>query len=426
MTDPRPTPVPDHLRSLRHADLVLIRCEPCDHTFETLILELRPTWPTARSARRPTWSSSSASPPRRRRAGPEGPRSPMCGAGRRRPFAVRVRPVRVGHVLLRLTHPPPFPSPPPAIRRSKALPPAHADASGKPLVHLPRKLEPKARPGFSRQVRATMRPCNPSRFHRRAILAFDWRPFRAHIPLAGPRRLTFRTSPGPRTGKARRADPSQPDEDDDPRKGGRGMAAALQLHEPGTVESTLRGRRWPSGWASRGSGSGSARGSGWASTATRWRSGVPNAFFREWIQGHFAGNLIEAAEAVTGRAAAAGVPGRRRGRAEVGHVIDPPPRRPSRAAPAGRRRSRSAPHPPRPRRRPRPPERPGPRAGRRGGSTTSSTGPGNRLAHAAAPEMVAVGRGGVQPAGHPRRGRAGQDAPAGRDRRTRCGPAARA
>src|SRR3954449_5082741 len=29
--------------------------------------------------------------------------------------------------------------------------------------------------------------------------------------------------------------------------------------------------------------------------------GVPNAFFREWIQGHFAGNLVEAAEAVTGR-----------------------------------------------------------------------------------------------------------------------------
>jgi chromosomal replication initiator protein len=29
--------------------------------------------------------------------------------------------------------------------------------------------------------------------------------------------------------------------------------------------------------------------------------GVPNAFFREWIQGHFASSLIEAAEAVTGR-----------------------------------------------------------------------------------------------------------------------------
>src|SRR3954449_9211303 len=29
--------------------------------------------------------------------------------------------------------------------------------------------------------------------------------------------------------------------------------------------------------------------------------GVPNRFFREWIQGHFAGNLIEAAEAVAGR-----------------------------------------------------------------------------------------------------------------------------
>ena len=30
--------------------------------------------------------------------------------------------------------------------------------------------------------------------------------------------------------------------------------------------------------------------------------GVPNLFFREWIEGHFASNLIDAAEAVTGRA----------------------------------------------------------------------------------------------------------------------------
>ena len=29
--------------------------------------------------------------------------------------------------------------------------------------------------------------------------------------------------------------------------------------------------------------------------------GVPNAFFRDWIQGHFAGNLIDAAREVTGR-----------------------------------------------------------------------------------------------------------------------------
>src|SRR3954452_10553700 len=29
--------------------------------------------------------------------------------------------------------------------------------------------------------------------------------------------------------------------------------------------------------------------------------GVPNAFFREWIQNHFAGNLIDAGQAVTGR-----------------------------------------------------------------------------------------------------------------------------
>ena len=29
--------------------------------------------------------------------------------------------------------------------------------------------------------------------------------------------------------------------------------------------------------------------------------GVPTGFFREWIKGHFAGSLIEAAEAVVGR-----------------------------------------------------------------------------------------------------------------------------
>ena len=61
------------------------------------------------------------------------------------------------------------------------------------------------------------------------------------------------------------------------------------------------GRRWPSGWARPGSGSGSARGSGSASTGDALEVGVPNAFFREWIQGHFAGNLIAAAEEVTGR-----------------------------------------------------------------------------------------------------------------------------
>lgn len=31
------------------------------------------------------------------------------------------------------------------------------------------------------------------------------------------------------------------------------------------------------------------------------RVGVPNGFFREWIQGHFAGSLVEAAESVVGR-----------------------------------------------------------------------------------------------------------------------------
>src|SRR3954451_19059264 len=53
--------------------------------------------------------------------------------------------------------------------------------------------------------------------------------------------------------------------------------------------------------------------------------GVPNAFFREWIQAHFAGNLIEAAEAVTGRALRLAFRVVDEAEPSVGHVIDPPP-----------------------------------------------------------------------------------------------------
>src|SRR5829696_1914371 len=53
--------------------------------------------------------------------------------------------------------------------------------------------------------------------------------------------------------------------------------------------------------------------------------GVPNAFFREWIQGHFAGNLIEAAQEVTGRTLRLAFRVDDEAEPKVGQVIDPPP-----------------------------------------------------------------------------------------------------
>ena len=140
--------------------------------------------------------------------------------------------------------------------------------------------------------------------------------------------------------------------------------------------------------------------------------GVPNAFFREWIQGHFAGNLVEAAEAVAGRPLRLTFRVDDEAEPKVGHVIEPGPRRASRRQPDG--------HDPDVPRAPEPPTSDRPSARRnpsrpRGGSSDFVTGPCNRLAHAAAVEMV-QSRGGVQPPGHSRRRRAGQDPPARRDR----------
>src|SRR5690349_9133313 len=53
--------------------------------------------------------------------------------------------------------------------------------------------------------------------------------------------------------------------------------------------------------------------------------GVPNAFFREWIQGHFAGNLVEAAEAVTGRALRLTFHVADEAEPRVGNLIEPAP-----------------------------------------------------------------------------------------------------
>jgi chromosomal replication initiator protein len=125
--------------------------------------------------------------------------------------------------------------------------------------------------------------------------------------------------------------------------------------------------------------------------------GVPNAFFREWIQSHFAGNLIEAAESVAGR------PLRLTFRVDdeieprIGHVIEPD-------EPDGRKpltvKVPFGPGPvPQPHVQP-PPRLPSDRPRLAGSSPGANqgrparrlddfvTGPCNRLAHAAAVEMT--------------------------------------
>jgi chromosomal replication initiator protein len=110
--------------------------------------------------------------------------------------------------------------------------------------------------------------------------------------------------------------------------------------------------------------------------------GVPNAFFREWIQGHFAGNLIEAAEAVTGRAVRLTFRVDDEAEPRVGNLIEPAPpeerRKPGPVVPLI-----PAPQvPPSERERPRNQARPSRRL------DDFVTGSCNRLAHAAALEMV--------------------------------------
>ena len=148
------------------------------------------------------------------------------------------------------------------------------------------------------------------------------------------------------------------------------------------------GRRWPSEWARPGSGSGSARASGSASPAMTLEVGVPNPFFREWIQGHFAGNLIAAAEEVTGRSVRLAFRIADEAEPKVGQVVDVPApgerRQPAVNIPTGPRRRRLRRHRP-----PcRPPSGPGTSAARGARLEDFVTGPSNRMAYAAAQEMV--------------------------------------
>jgi chromosomal replication initiator protein len=111
--------------------------------------------------------------------------------------------------------------------------------------------------------------------------------------------------------------------------------------------------------------------------------GVPNAFFREWIQSHFAGNLIEAGQAVTGRRLRLTFRVPDEAELKVGDVIEAP----IPAAATGRRPqvaalSREESQPSVPRERPRSQPRPARRL------EDFVTGPCNRLAYAAALDLV--------------------------------------
>ncbi len=116
--------------------------------------------------------------------------------------------------------------------------------------------------------------------------------------------------------------------------------------------------------------------------------GVPNAFFREWIQGHFADTLIAAGEAVAGHALRLSFRVDDEAQPQIGHVVEP-------SAPDSRTTKvkipltpGSAPHvqpPPLPSDRPRMSSMPARPLRRLGDFVTGSC---NRLAHAAAVDMA--------------------------------------
>lgn len=117
---------------------------------------------------------------------------------------------------------------------------------------------------------------------------------------------------------------------------------------------------------------------------------VPNTFFREWIQAHFAGSLTEAVEEVLGRSLRLAFHIEDEIQPKVGHLIDPPPPeerdRPSPTKVPLPLPQSPPPLPPseRPRAEATLPTRPARRL------EDFVTGPCNRLAHAAAVEMAAT------------------------------------
>jgi chromosomal replication initiator protein len=118
------------------------------------------------------------------------------------------------------------------------------------------------------------------------------------------------------------------------------------------------------------------------------RVDVPNRFFRDWIQTHFAKSLLEAAEAVAGRSLKLDVSIQDEGPAELRDVPPPGPSPTETSLPATPAAPPTPTVPPRPiAERPRvAPPTVTPRASRR--LDDFITGPGNRLAHAAVLEML--------------------------------------
>ena len=123
--------------------------------------------------------------------------------------------------------------------------------------------------------------------------------------------------------------------------------------------------------------------------------GVPNAFFRDWIQGHFAGNLLDAAREVTGRSLRLAFRVADEAPPPLGHVVEPPPPdandRPQAAPsaiplpPVDRPRAHQA-HP-----------SPGPNARPLRKLDEFISGPGSRLALAAAMDLVQSAGGSFNP-----------------------------
>ena len=121
--------------------------------------------------------------------------------------------------------------------------------------------------------------------------------------------------------------------------------------------------------------------------------GVPNGFFREWIQGHFAGNLLDAGAAVTGRQLKLTFRIDDEAEPDLGSVIEPKTseerKRPSvkipKAPPA--QTPSPSPQPPPPRNQARPARR----------LDDFVIGPCNRLAHAAANDLVESAGGSFNP-----------------------------
>ncbi len=135
--------------------------------------------------------------------------------------------------------------------------------------------------------------------------------------------------------------------------------------------------------------------------------GVPNAFFRDWIAGHFSRNLVEAAHEVTGRQLRVAFRLDDEAPPQLGQVVDPPPPplgRPSSAPsptssptsdrPKARSKAKGAGTQPRVAPQPSTPPNPG-RPSRR--LDDFVTGPCNRLAFAAAQEMAASMGSGFNP-----------------------------